>query len=202
MIFLTENNIRINAKKFGFKKFDITVLESLNKYLANYTKNMVKKALKKYKKENKQIKQIKQSGGRIVLPSEYFGIDSGSYFENSYGTDMTSTHAMIRPAQYTSDLTGAITGGSASATKSNKSKNSNKFIISTSVFKNALSEAKISLEKEIVMDTKTIIDIKQRFENMISEIFIKLEKKTSDHYLKLNNLEEIITQTKYKILKN
>lgn len=190
MIFLSENSIRINAKKFGFKNVDIAVLESINNYLMNYTKNILKKALKKNKHNNIQIHQ---NGGRIVLPSEYFGIESGSYFENishNNGTNMTVTNTMIRPMQHTVDLTGAIIGGS------NKI-----FTISKNALKNALNEANVILEKNIKIDNDTYVHIKYKFEKIMTEIFRKASKKTTDNNLELSNLENIVNQSKYKELK-
>lgn len=114
MIFLTDKSMQQNIKKFGYKSYDSSILSLVNQYLQNYTKNTISKALKKNKTATSlEASHVIQAGGRIVLPSEYFGVTSGSYFADlkNNGTDMAVTDSMIRPVVSTRDLSGAIKGG-------------------------------------------------------------------------------------------
>jgi len=92
MIFLTQKNIQSNLKKFNITEVDGNDIQYINDLLLSYTTNSLKKALKKYNKNGGN-----GAVGRTVLPSEYFGINSGVYSNTSSGTDMSVTNTMIRP---------------------------------------------------------------------------------------------------------
>ena len=54
-----------------------------------------------YEKQFQFVQQY-QNGG-ATLPSEYFGVDSGSYIDSNAGTDTSSTNDAIRP-ELTSEI--------------------------------------------------------------------------------------------------
>ena len=268
MIFLTEKSIRQNIKKFGFKDTNSRVVELLNRCIENFSAQSIKKALKQHRKFNKQ------SGGdgavgRTVLPSEYFGVNSGNYFSNSdgtnmnvsnsiirpsivthdlsgsikggknnkescgsrcngqesqcggsgahghtvfqseyfgvnsgnffeklqgseFGTNMNVTNSMIRPAILTHDLSGAIKGGSTSKY----------FSVSKSAFKNALNEARNKYQNNLSIPQETIAALQNKFEKIMTEVLSKVEKKSESEQLQHNQVQEILQQRKYQILRN
>jgi len=255
MIFLTEKSIHQNIKKFGFTETNSQVIELLNKCLINFTNQSIKKALTQHKKI---IKQNGGSGavGRTVLPSEYFGINSGSYSPNSSGTNMNVNNSLIRPAILTHDLSGKITGGkgknihggsgahghtvlpseyygvnSGSYFENLKGLNIGtnmnvtnsmirpailthdisgsikggavkQFSISKSAFKNALNEARIKYQNNISIPQETVLELQHKFEQLMTEVLLKTEKKSGNQNLQSSHLHEILQQRKYNILKN
>jgi hypothetical protein len=95
MIFVTDKQISSNLKKAGFSKVDAAVYGMINKASFTLVKNTLEKAAKK----------AVLKGGRIVLPTEYYGVSSGSFVAESTGTDMTVNQDLIRPS-FTAQLNG------------------------------------------------------------------------------------------------
>lgn len=190
MIFITDKSIRQNAKKFGFKQCDTDVINVVNNMLIKFTTNKLQKVIQKYKKLSVIEPKHIQKGGRIVLPSEYFGVDSGSYTEKlvNNGTDMSITETFIRPTIATTDLSGAIKGGAV------------KFSVSKNAFKNALSEAKTKLQKDIKIKSNTSDLLQREFEDLMSDIMIKSSNKGKQQIISATQLESIAKQKKYKSL--
>ena len=147
---LSDKYLRFNLKKFGFQTYDTEVKELFETFLVNFLKN---KAGKKA-----------PSGGRTVLPSEYFGKESPSYFESlaNNGTDMSVTNSMIRPSIQAHDLTGAITGG-----------NSQCFSVSLRSLSLALKEAKVKVPKA------ESLQLKEEFEKLVGNMLRQMSKKQS-----------------------
>lgn len=194
MIFITEKSIKPNLKKFGFSSYDAEVLVTLNDALLKFAKNRMGQVLKKHNIDVIEVQHVvAQKGGRTVLPSEYFGIESGSYFDSlkHNGTDMSVTNAMIRPTILTNDLSGVITGGAA-----------RRFVVSKSVFTNVLNEAKVALSKEVAIKSKAALQLKEEAENKLSEVLDKAcskAKKTS--HLSHDLLNKVLAQKKYDNLR-
>ena len=99
-----------NAKKFGFKGVDADVLPALNHALQAFVFNTLRKIVKKNKI---------QSGG-LVMASEYYGVDSGAFYDPSEmpydynGKVMDMPYdGIARPSLHINDPTGvlAMTGG-------------------------------------------------------------------------------------------
>ncbi len=191
MIFLSDKSMRLNMKKFGYKSYDSDVLSLVNQYLQNYTKNILSKAMKQNKTSTLEAAHIIQAGGRIVLPSEYFGVTSGSYFADlkNNGTDMRVTDTMIRPVVATYDLSGAIKGGASD-------KN---FKLSKKALLNAITEAKVSLQTDVKLRSDATLAMQQTFQKLMSEILNKTCNKCNNH-LTTETLKKISAQRKYKLL--
>jgi len=84
MIILDQEKVTKQFKKFGFKSVNVNVVNELNIVILKFVeKNLKKKA---------------HSGGRIVLPLEYFGVDSHHYHDSQgQFTNMAVTDNFIRP---------------------------------------------------------------------------------------------------------
>ncbi len=193
MIFLTDKSMRLNIKKFGYKSYDSEVLALVNQFLQNYAKNTLSKAFKKNKNINSlEASHVIQAGGRIVLPSEYFGVSSGSYFQDlkTNGTDMRVTDTMIRPVVATYDLSGAIKGGSAQ-------KN---FTLSKKIVQNAINEAKVSLQKDVKVRSDATLAMQQAFQKIMSDILSKSCERCENKHLSIDVVKQISGQRKYKII--
>jgi len=102
---LNEKTIKSNLKNWGFKTADPMIPKHVNNALMNIAENAAK---------NWSRNSRRQDGGRIVLPSEYFGVDSGRYEASaSDGSNLNVTNSWIRTPLSASDPTGAITGGAS-----------------------------------------------------------------------------------------
>lgn len=189
MIFITEKSVLQNMKKFGFRSYDANILQLVNQYFENFVRNTLTKASKKT--DYVEAKQILQAGGKIVLPSEYFGVESGSYFDNlkSYGTDMSVKEAFIRPTVATYDLSGAIkTGGSSQL-----------FSVSKRSVQNAIKEALVSLQRNIKVKSDAALALQQGFQSVMTEILQKASKKNDSH-LTEDTIKQLSNQRKYHLL--
>lgn len=78
---LSDKAILAGAKRFGFS----TVTKA--------TTSRVNAELRRIARRSQE-----QRGGAPVLPSEYFGVDSGAYHDSVPHTDMSSTTTLARPA--------------------------------------------------------------------------------------------------------
>jgi hypothetical protein len=154
---LSDKYLKINLNKFGFRTYDTEVKEMIEMFLVNFLKNKLGK------------KQKPTVGGRVVLPSEYFGKPSQSYFETlaNNGTDMSVTDSVIRPVVETHDISGAITGGKAQC-----------FNVSLKTYSIALKEAKSKITIDEKQDTTKF---KEEFEGVISKMLTQITKKKACH---------------------
>jgi hypothetical protein len=93
---LSKKHISSQLKKWGFASCHDDVHDKLNKGVLNFVKRL----------------SAGQKGGRVVLPSEWFGVDSGRYSASSAPTNsLDVSDAWIRPPMQASDPTGGIVGG-------------------------------------------------------------------------------------------
>jgi len=187
MIFLTEKSVRQNMKRFGYKSYDAEVVQVINTYLEKFVHSKLEKTLKK----NKNISSIEAShvhkGGRIVLPSEYFGVPSGSYFDKltDNGANMSVTEALIRPTIPTRDLSGAITGGAT------------KFSLSKKAFSQAVEEAKLSMHKDVKVKKEASSVMQNQFEELMTALLHKTQKSTKSEHLSAHTVKNVASQKKY-----
>ena len=95
LIILSESEIKTKLKKFGYKSFDKGVIQKMNMVILNFIQNALKKG--------------KQQHGGLVMPSEYYGVDSGRFFDDPYPyTDMRPSSEYIRPPMNSTFSGGAI----------------------------------------------------------------------------------------------
>jgi hypothetical protein len=106
IIFISDRQVRKNFKKAGYTKLPSEIVEIINKATINFTKTTIGKAMKKNK--GTKVLEAAQFGGRVLMPSEYFGVASNHYVESAPGTDMSVKESWIRPA-FTAELNGGAT---------------------------------------------------------------------------------------------
>lgn len=162
---LSDKYLQINLNKFGFRTYDTEVKEMLETFLVNFLQNKLAK------------KQKPTIGGRVVMPSEYFGKSSASYFETvaNDGTDMSVTDSVIRPVVETHDISGVITGGKVHC-----------FLISLKTFFIALKEAKsrtnsLSKKNSALSGKQETMKFKEEFEEIMSKMLTQISKKKTCH---------------------
>ena len=167
---ITDKSLRLNLKKFGFSSYDIELKDTVYEFLTAFLKNKLKKVTK---------------GGKIVLPSEYFGKESSSYFESldNNGANMSVTDSMIRPSIPASDVTGAITGGAVLS-----------FKIPMNTFTMALADAK---DFDIKIPKSNALKLKEEFEELLTTLMTKLSKKKKTH-LEIKDVQAEAKKRQYK----
>jgi hypothetical protein len=185
MILLTKQLFDNNCKRFGIKSYDKEVLEICNEVLMNYTRNSLEKAMKKMSKTQQQ------KGGRVVLPSDYFGVPSKTHFEHlsDHGVDMSVTEHMIRPHIPIKDL-GAYGGASSSPC----------FTMPKTVMKYAVKEAMLSMSnQEVKLEKEAYNKLQFKFESLMTSALKTVSRKKHEH-LTTNTLKEVFSTQKYKLL--
>ena len=107
IIFMTDNQVRRNFKKAGYTHVGDDVVELINKIALQFVKNIIEKSMKKNKGfKVLDVEQLTQTGGRVLMPSEYYGVRTNRYIADApMGTDMTVSSERIRPS-FTADLSG------------------------------------------------------------------------------------------------
>lgn len=175
IVFLTESSIKKNAHTFGFKSYDKEVINFFNQALYN----MVEKTLKKGQIE----------GGRIVLPMEYFGVDTAHYVENPSFTNMAVSENFIRPPMQMT--TQGMEGGGIVK----------RFQVPLKAIQTAIEEVSSKLNKKVAKKDKTSKALKNKFEKIATEILSKVVKiSKKDSHLHHNHVAEVSNMKKYNII--
>lgn len=168
IVYVTENKIKYGLKQFGFKTFDPEVIELLNKAFKNYIKNTVAKSGGKGS----------QAGGRVIMPMEYYGVQTSEYVENPAHSDTSVSDTWVRPP-----LEMNLIGGAA------------KFALSLKSVESALEEY------DMYKKNKVAKHLQSKIEGIFSEVIKKSSKTSQDKtHLYARNLEEILDMKKYKML--
>lgn len=199
MKIITEKSVRENFMKYGFKSADEQTIEIMNKSFGGFLKKTLAKAEKVAKggiiKEEHVMKAIgggsKQSGGRVTMPLEYYGVNSGHYHENpEMGANMDVTDTTIRPAMNVNDPSGLIekfdmTGGAGCP---------------FSLSKNATTKACKQFGASIPVKARE--HIQKKFESEFHEIMSKLKKSggKNNYHLSGGALDKVLSQSKYSKL--
>jgi len=171
IVYITENKIKYGLKQFGFKTFDIEVIELLNKAFKNYIKNTVAKSGGKES----------QAGGRVIMPMEYYGVQTSEYVENPAHSDTSVSDTWVRPP-LEMNLAGMV-GGAA------------KFSLSLKSVESALEEYNIYKKNKVAKH------LQSKIEGVFSEIIKKTSKTSQDKtHLYARDLEAILDMKKYKML--
>jgi histone H3/H4 len=107
IIFMTNKQVLKNFKKAGFSSVNEDVVELLNKVAFKFVKNLIEKSHSKHKDAQVlDASHLPQSGGRVLMPAEYFGVRTNRYVADApMGTDMAVTADKIRPS-FTAELNG------------------------------------------------------------------------------------------------
>lgn len=156
-----------NLKKWGFKSCDASVEDAMNASLKNFAKNKCSSRVKK--------------GGRIVLPSEYFGVNSGRYAADANpGSSLEVTQEFIRGPLAISDPTGALAGGAAART----------FAVTKKAVKEACAGAACDHGA-----------IKSAYESKMTELMNTLEKRVKNEHLCEEDFEKVFNMKKYAVLR-
>lgn len=179
---LTEKVIKSNIRKWGFSSHDSGITRHMNSALERFTENYAKQSSRR---------SGGQSGGRIVLPSEYFGVDSGRYEASaSDGSNLNTTDSWIRSPLSASDPTGAITGGATGGAQKR--------------FACTIKAVKEATEKISNFDFKQhhIKQVKAQFEEQMTKFMNSVDRKNkkNDTHLSEEFFKDVAEQRQYKAL--
>ena len=173
---LTKSTISGNLKKWGFKSHDAAIDEALNKALSNHVEREVKKS------KPEHCLGYRQSGGRVIQSSEWYGVDSGKYTADAdAGNNLTVTDQYIRPPLSVHDPSGGLVGGA-----------SKQFVSTYKAVKEEVASHKKAL------NAKRIQDIKENFDSKMTELFNSVSKKTKgEDHLTSGDFRKVWNQKKY-----
>lgn len=166
---IKDNCIKKNIRKWGYKTYDENITDSLNKALKNFLKCHMKK----------------QSGGRIVHSSEFYGVDSGKYSANTDSSSLSVTEDFIRPPLSANDPTGAIVGGAKK---------------SFEICLKAVSEHASELGIELKNKEKKAM--KEMFETKLTALMNSAKKQTQkDDHLDYKTFKNVLDQKRFAKLR-
>jgi hypothetical protein len=191
MIFIiTDNHVKRNCKKFGFSTYDSAVVEGLNKALMNFVEKKIVKAAKSVKGGSKIDVHHLQSGGRVLMPSEYFGVPSDHYTEvlSSNGVDMTVNNMWIRPPMdiLSPDYASAVGGGP-------------KFEFPFTTFKSACVEAQANLNHDLTISIAAQNLLHKQFVQQMNNVFKAVSKKVRGDHLHVVALNDVLSMKKFNM---
>lgn len=189
IIFISDKQVQKNFKKAGFKTVGEGVTELVNKAAFNYIKKQIEKALKKNKNSHtlEAVHFAKQSGGRVLMPSEYFGVSSNHYVEitdkTQNGTDMAVKDTWIRPA-----FTAELNGGAP------------KFVVSMQSVKNIVAEILNTKKTEVSIKPQALKVLHSNVIAKLSDVTKSLERKVKSDSLEKKDIVSVLSMTKFKSL--
>lgn len=164
---LGKSMITRNLKKWGYDSRDEELDDFLNHTLAAFVQ--------------RQVRNI-QRGGKIVLPSEYFGVESGRYSVDApAGSSLAVTDQFIREPLATADPTGAIVGGGK------------RFEVSKRAVDEAVGGSASKAER---------VAIKAKYEKTMTELMNSVSRKVKSDYLSKSAFENVLKMAKYSTLRS
>lgn len=177
IIFISDKQVQRNLKKVGYNNVGTGVTELLNKVAYNYVRKEI----------NKVIKSNQQKGGRVLMPSEYFGVPSNHYVtvtdKTFNGNDMTVKDTWIRPS-FKSELN----GGEAAPI----------FTVSQKSVKNMVSEVINTKKCATKITSHDIKYITSNLVSKLSEVVKSLQKKVKSDRLERQDLLNVLSMSKFK----
>lgn len=183
MTFITHNHVKKNIAKFGLKSFDESITDLLNKSAKAYVANKLQRAAKIAKGSTIDHQHINQVGGRVLMPSEYFGVASNHYVSSetmsSNGVDMTVNNMWIRPPM---DLMGPIVSGGAKT-----------FVLPFTVFKNMLS----SLSSDAKLTGAAQKTLHADLSKKLASVLQAAARKCQDAHLSKSALTDALAMKKF-----
>lgn len=184
---MTDNQVRKNFKKAGFTKVDDDVVELVNKIALQFVKNIIEKSMKKNKGfKVLDVGQLTQSGGRVLMPSEYYGVRSNRYIADApMGTDMHVSAELIRPP-----FTSLLSGGEKDVIV---------FNTSLQTIKNVCAE--ILTSKNIKLTQAAYKQIHTLFNEKMTDFLKSVKRMVKTETLVKKDLSSVLALKKFSMLK-
>lgn len=187
---ITASSVKKNVQKFGFKTFDEKLVDLMNSALQAFLENKLKKAAKLAKGAAIDQQHVAQSGGRVLMPSEYFGVPTNHYVEtlSSNGVDMTVNNMWIRPPM---DLMGPIASGGSQQT----------FTISFAKFKEMCSHVTKSLTQDTKVTTNAQKALYDEFSRKMGLVLHNTSRKVKSDHVSVHHVKEVLSLKKFSVFK-
>lgn len=180
IIFVTDKVIRKNFRSWGFKKVDAEIVEVVNKALYVYVKKVLEKTLKK-KKDG--VIDRAMVGGRVLMPAEYYGVETDHYVADADpGTDMSVTEALIRPA-----FAAMLQGGAGV------------FTVPLRSVKNIVLDVVASTKHDVQIKQKAFVDIQRSFETKFGEVMKSLKRTVKGEEVVKDDLMTVLKMKKFAV---
>lgn len=171
LVALQQKTISKMMAKYNIKSWDNEIVSVLNNALYKF----VQKELSKGEK--------KQNGGRIVMPLEYYGVDSKNFVETSAGQSVEPTVDYIRPP-----LEVQMVGGTQ------------KLQVTMSAIQTVMEEISSKQNKTIEKKTQVAKALKSKFEEVMESVLSKASKKAKEGHMSGSELKEVLQMKKYSKL--
>jgi hypothetical protein len=199
MIFIiTANHVKRNISKFGFTSYDQSVVEVFNKALQTFIEKKVHAAVKKAKGELRI--EAHHVGGRVTMPSEYYGVESNHYVNvlNNNGVDMTVNNMWIRPPMDLMAPTVASPNAATSGGAQQKQHDQQCFSFALSAFKNACTEAVQKVSRDSTLSLQAQKELHAKFTQLLGSVLKSVARKSKKPHLSTRDVQEVLSMQKYK----
>lgn len=174
LIALQEKAIQKMLKAHGYKSWDSEVVASINEAFYNFVYN----ELNRY-----GMKQNKQSGGKIVMPLEYFGVESNNFVEAAEGVSVAPTADYVRPPI-------ASTFQSAGAG----------FAFTKASVAMVVEDVANKYNKSVEKKSHVVVALKAKAEETFSDVLRTVMKKHKKDHLSLSEWNSVASMKKYRAL--
>lgn len=185
IIFVTDKQVRKNFKSFGYKDVDAGVVDAINKAVYNYIKNTLHKSINKHKSATALEGSHILRGGRVLMPAEYYGVQTNHYVEVGNGTDMAVKEAWIRPEFKVTPPN--MEGGAA-------------FTLPMQVCKNILSEVLNTSKKSVIVKPSAVKEVHYGVLERMTEVMKTIQRKVKSDVVTKKDISEVLSMKKYKVL--
>lgn len=170
VVFISDKQVLSNLKKLGYTEIDPKVPTLINDAAFAFVKKTLEKAMKK----------AVLKGGRVTMPSEYYGVPTDHYIDDAKGTDMSVTETRIRPA-----FEALLTGGGPV------------FMIGFTSTRNMCTEVMNTSSSEVIVRQSAMKKIHYKLIARLSEVMTSITKKHKGITLKASDVSDILKYKKY-----
>lgn len=174
LIALQEKTIEKMLKAHGFKSWDSSVVQHINEAFYNFVYNEL---------QRHGMKHNKQSGGKIVMPLEYFGVESNNFVDSSEGVSVAPTVDYVRPPIAS---TFQSAGAGFSFTKASVAM--------------VVEDVANKYNKSVENKSKVVAVVKSKAEKTFSQILTSVMKKNKKDHLSVSDLKSVLDMKKYKAM--
>jgi hypothetical protein len=172
LIALQQNSIEKMLRSHGFKSWDNEVVSSMNE--AFY--NMIHHELKKYGMR----RASNQQGGKIVMPLEYFGVESNNFVESAEGVSVAPTADYVRPPIGSTFQT----AGAGS-------------FISLKAVDMVVEDVASKYNKNVEKKRLVVKALKKTAEKKFTEILMKVKSKSKSEHMSVSSWNDVVSMKKY-----
>lgn len=203
IIFITDQQVRKNFKAVGFKVIDNEIVSVVNNASLNFVRKVLNKTLAKYKGASEIEGQHVQTGGRVLMPAEYFGVSTNHYIGKSLGTDMSVTPQLIRPSFSASDLVTSVTsvGSAGSAATLQAGGNHGGFHVTLQAVKNMCAEVlNTTRSKGVVLKQSAYKEIHAALTSKLDKVLVSVRKNVKGETVTKKDMTTVLAMAKFKAL--